>query len=137
MFAYNVRVLANLPVHAEESIYKEFVRSPMTAFLGLDMLIQVATSKTQDELPVEVDRVSLDIFRQVAQARLKAMVKHYDDLPDDWSKQNWRNWWSQHRSTWKPGQLAVHAKETKNMIEAIQKMYIGIAKRFDQSSKKA
>jgi hypothetical protein len=78
---------------------------------GMDILIDAATGN--------VDQLD-DPSRQT----LQDYTQQYDDLPDDWSKDVWMEWWGKHRKQWKPpGETAKgspHAEGIRHLHETLQ-----------------
>lgn len=74
---------------------------------GIDLLIEAATTEPgvakptgrAQSRPAEYEQIALQKY---ACDFLQNATTQYDDLPADWSRQKWQDWWKKHRATWKP-----------------------------------
>jgi hypothetical protein len=102
--------------------------------VGIDMFIEAATFETEEELSItETDQMDAENFKESARRWLGKITNDYDDLPNDWLKDNWHSWWQKHRNTWKPSSIFGEPVRTQASMDAMYRIYVEIAKRLEAS----
>jgi len=107
---------------------------------GMDMLVKVATMDAAPPGPSPDSRPTVfgpyDL-REKARDLLRESTRQYDDLPDDWSRLRWRNWWRKHRDTWKPAGVPRGLLPPVSVVGMSDKIAKEIAKRLEAKAKPA
>jgi hypothetical protein len=84
---------------------------------GIELLIEAATTGGS--------------LQQICQDELDRVTRGYDDVPGDWSREEWNAWWEKHSSSWDPKTAYPTALPTA-MATMRQKMYEAVAEKIQK-----